>query len=179
MTPRQLFEWASNNIQGIFFQYCSCAEYEEVKGHLEARFQPSRTIPGTRKYHSFIPVSQESVQVRSFSRAATFKTEKVTKQESELAIDDISGYVTCVYDTQWWLALVLETDKENAELKVMFLHPQGPSHFFKYPTKPDILVVPLSDILTKVNVKTATGHTYTLSKKESKLATEKLNCKYN
>ena len=31
MTPHQLFEWASNNIQGIVFQYCSCSEYEEVK----------------------------------------------------------------------------------------------------------------------------------------------------
>ena len=103
----------------------------------------------------------------------------MTKQESELAIDDISGFVTCVYDAHWWLALVLETDKENAELKVTFLHPQGPSHSFKYPTQPDILVVPSSDILTKVNAKTATGHTYTLSRKESKLATEKLTYKYN
>ena len=179
MTPHQLFEWASNNIQGIVFQYCSCSEYEEVKNQLEARFQASRTIPGMRKFHSFIPVSQESIQVRSFSRATTIKTEKVTKQESELAIDDISGFVTCVYDAHWWLALVLETDKENAELKVTFLHPQGPSHSFKYPTQPDILVVPSSDILTKVNAKTATSHTYTLSRKESKLATEKLTYKYN
>ena len=95
ITPRQLFEWASNNIQGIVFQYCSCVEYEEVKDLLEARFQTSRTIPGTRKLHSFVPMSQESMQVRSFSAAAIFKTEKVTKQESELATDDISGYITC------------------------------------------------------------------------------------
>ena len=80
--------------------------------------------------------------------STTFKTEKVTKQESELAIDDISGYVTCIYDAQWWLAFVLETDKENAEVKVMFLHPQGLSRSFKYPTQQDILVVPLSNILT-------------------------------
>ena len=115
------------------------------------------------------------MQVRSFfSTATTFKTEKVTKQESELAVDDISGYITCVYDAQWWLDLVLETDKENAEVKVTFLHPQGASRSFKYPTQPDILVVPSSDILNKVNAKTATGHTYTLGRKEGKLARSKL-----
>ena len=44
---------------------------------------------------------------------------------------------------------MLETDldKENAEVKVMFLHPQGPSRSFKYSTQQDILVVPLSNIL--------------------------------
>ncbi len=101
------------------------------------------------------------MQVRSFSLAITFKTEKVTKHENELAIDDISDYITCVYDAQWWLAFVLETDKE---VEVSFLHPQELSRSFKYPTQPDTLVVPSNDILTKVNAKTATGHTYTKRK---------------
>ena len=35
MTPFQLFEWASESIPGIVFQYCSTEEYEEVKHHLE------------------------------------------------------------------------------------------------------------------------------------------------
>ena len=97
----------------------------------------------------------------------------MTKQASELEIEEISGYVTCIYDAQWWLAFVLETDKVNAEVKVTFMHPRGPSRSFKYPSQPDILIVPSSDILTKVDAKTATGRTYTLSRKESKLATQK------
>ena len=179
MTPLQLFEWASNNIQGTVFKYCRCAEYDEVKEQLEIRFQTCRTILGTRKLHSFVPVSYDTVQVRAFSRSTTFKTEKVTKQDSELGIEAISGYVTCIYDAEWWLAFVLETDKENAELKVTILHPRGPSRSFKYPSIPDILIVPSSDILTKVDPKTATGPTYTLGRKKSKIANEKLTDKYN
>ena len=87
MTPLQLFEWASNNIQGTVFKYCSCAEYDEVTEQSEIRFQTCRTIPGTRKLHSFVPVSYDTVQVRAFSRSTTFKTEKVTKQDSELRIE--------------------------------------------------------------------------------------------
>ena len=52
---------------------------------------------------------------------------KVTKQESELEIDMISGFVTCSYDREWWLACVLEVDAENLEVKVSFLHPCGPT----------------------------------------------------
>ncbi len=47
----------------------------------------------------------------------------VTKQDSELEIDAISGFVTCIYDREWWLACVLEVDTENIEVKVSFLHP--------------------------------------------------------
>ena len=71
---------------------------------------------------------------------------------------------------------MLVTDKENAEVKVTFLHPRGPSYSFKYPSQPDILIVPSSNILNKLDAKTATGRTYTLSR-ESKPATQKLTDK--
>ena len=174
MTPLQLFEWASNSIPGIVFMYCSCVEYEETKVQLEARFDNSRTIPGTRKLHSFVPVSRDTVRVRPFSSSFTSKEEKVPKQEAELKVGIISGYVTCEYDAQWWLAHVLEVDAENAQVKLNFLHPQGPSRSFKYPPVPDILTVPSTDILTKVDPRTLTGRTYTLTRKESKVATEQL-----
>ncbi len=37
MTPFQLFEWSSKNIQGTVFNYCNCTEYEEVKILLDFR----------------------------------------------------------------------------------------------------------------------------------------------
>ena len=53
MTPRQLFEWASDNIPAVSFEYCSTEDYKREQTHLEERFQRSRMIPGTRKLHSF------------------------------------------------------------------------------------------------------------------------------
>ena len=49
---------------------------------------------------------------------------------------------------------------------VMFLHPCIPSPSFIYPEPPDIMDVDPSDILSKVDPVTATGRTYTLTKKE-------------
>ena len=85
--------------------------------------------------------------------------------------------MTCIYDGEWWLACVLEVDAENGEVKVTFLHPCGPSRSFKYPSVPDILVVPTTDLLTKVNPRTTTGRVYTLTQRENKAATAKLTTK--
>lgn len=176
MTPFELFEWASANIQGTVFRFSSCSDYEQTKQMLETRFASSRTVPGTRKLHSFIPIifSVDTVHVRPFSLSDNSKLEKVTIQETELEIDSISGYVTCEYNGEWWLAFVLAVDRENSEVKLTFLHPNGPSRSFKYPSSPDILFVPSSDILTKVEPRTPTGRTYSLTKKEMKTASDKL-----
>ena len=172
MTPLTLFEW---NIPGTAFRFCSVREYEDVKVQLEDRFQNARTIPGTRKLHSFIPLSRDTVRTRVYSFSTSFKDEKVTKQSSELEIDEISGFVTCIRDEQWWLASVLEVDIPNAEIKVSFLHPHGPSRSFKFPSIPDIVILQSTDILTKVNPKTVTGRVYTVSAKEKRTATIKLS----
>ena len=174
MTPFQLFEWASESIPGTIFKYCSIEEYEELKHHLEKRFDNSRTIPGTRKLHSFVPISRNTLKVRSYSSSATFKEEKITKQDSELEIDEICGFVTCIYDGNWWLACVLNVDAENAEVQLKFLHPHGPSRSYRYPSSPDILVGPITDLLSKVSPRTTTGRVYTLTQKENKAATAKL-----
>ena len=143
MTPLQLYDWARTSLKAIQFPYCTCAEYSEVRDQLETRFDNSRTIPRTRQY---LVVSSEIVQVRKFSASTTFKGEKVNKQGSELKLETISDWVTCMYNNNWWLAFVLDLDVDNSKVKVTFLHPQGPACSYKYPTIPDVLTVPSSHI---------------------------------
>ena len=61
MTPIQLYEWASSNIPGIFFDYCSTEEYNSEAKNLEEQFKNCRTVPGTRQFHCFVPQSCESL----------------------------------------------------------------------------------------------------------------------
>ena len=98
-------------------------------------------------------------------------------QTTELEIDAISGFVTCDYDSRWWLAFVLGVDTDNSEVKLTFLHPSGLSSSFRYPLSPDIFTVPSSDILTVVNPRASTRRTYSLTKRDMKIATDKLNSK--
>jgi hypothetical protein len=47
----------------------------------------------------------------------------------------------------------------GSEIQLTFLHPSGPSKSFMYPSPPDILWVPASVVLTKVDPETAMGRT--------------------
>ena len=101
MTARQLFEWASSNIPAVFFEYCSTEDYKIEQTHLEERFQRTQTIPGTRKLHSFVPVSKHTVKTRVYSSSSLFKEQRVTSRGSELSVEQISGFVTCVRACFW------------------------------------------------------------------------------
>ena len=115
MTPFQLYEWASSNISGIFFDYCSVEEYESEKINLERRFENCRTIPGTRRLHYFVPQSRETVLTKRYSACSNSQVQRVTKASAELEMEEVTGYVTCIYGNQWWVAQVLEKDSGNDE----------------------------------------------------------------
>ena len=69
-----------------------------------------------------------------------------------------------MYDEEWWVVFQVSEDSEH--VRVSFLHPNGPSRAFKYPARPDILTIPVGDVLTRVDLGTAKGRTYTLTQRE-------------
>ena len=152
MTPRQLFDWASTSIPAVHFDYCT---NEERSAFLRKDSKHVRTIPGTRKFHLFIPTSSTTVQVRHFSASTTFKEEKVTSLETDVPLESLSGFVTCVREGYWWLACVLDIHTDS--VRVTFLHPNGPSNSFKYQ---DFGVIPANKILTVADPRTRTGRTF-------------------
>jgi hypothetical protein len=76
-------------------------------------------------------------------------------------VEDVRGIVTSEYDRKWWLVFVLRVN--DSEMRLTFLHPSGSSKFFMCPSLPDILWVPASKVITKVDLETAVGHTYPIS----------------
>ena len=84
-------------------------------------------------YIHFYPFQEEEFRVPNFSSSATFKEERVTLKTSDLQVDLIVGFVTCLYDKKWWLACVLLIIQEDSQVKLIFLHQHGPSSSYKYP----------------------------------------------
>lgn len=167
-TPFHLYEWATLNIFAANFVYVTQQEYIETEKHLENRLTKSVTIQGTQKLHTFIPIPPRNskMKVKVFSESTEFKIETVSTIQDRLSFAEVSGYVTIVYDNRWWLAYVLEKDEINDEVKVSFLNPAGPSPSFSFPARQDILRLPVTLVLSKVNPITPTGRTYNLSNEE-------------
>jgi hypothetical protein len=90
-----------------------------------------------------------------------------------IKLKDITGFVTCMYDTFWWVGCVLSVSEELNDVKISFLHPHGPSASHIYPATPHILWLLQSAIIAKVSPKPATGCTYTSTSEETKLTAER------
>jgi hypothetical protein len=148
ITPLQLYQWASKSIPGVNFEYCTLEEHESEKIQLEKRFDNSRTIAGTRRLHCFIPNSRSSLQTKRYSISSSSKVERVTKLVTDLELEQVTGYVTCKNQGDWWLAQVLAKDSDNGEVKLSLLHPNGPCRSFKHPPSPNIINI--ADVLTIV-----------------------------
>ena len=170
LTAGQLYHFAVTEIKGMHFGFATLDEHDQEAKLLEARLRMSRTVPGTLKLHSFIPLSTNTVEVKQFSTSNTSRIEKVDFVEAvnhvSLPFAAISGYVTVIYDGLCWLGYVVGVEESDRVVTVKFLHPCIPAASFVFPARQDILDIDPSDILTHVNPTTATGRTYALSKKE-------------
>jgi hypothetical protein len=51
----------------------------------------------------------------------------------------------------------MTVNENSMKVTFSFLHPHGPSPSYVYPQQPDILSIPLTELLMKVDPRTATG----------------------
>ncbi|KAJ8886240.1 hypothetical protein PR048_012449 [Dryococelus australis] len=138
----------------MHFMY-SATQNEEV--FLRDRISYAKVIVGTQKLHTFIPTTKQKVIVNPYSFSETLCEETTTIQEGDNEFSGMMGFVTCKYDEKWWLGCILDSYENKQEVKVNFLHLNGPSPSYKYAGLSDVLCVHKSDILTIVDPFTATG----------------------
>ena len=56
-TTYDMFQWCQDNVSGISFFYVSSKDINKHvnQSQLDHRYELTKTVPGTRSYHSFIP----------------------------------------------------------------------------------------------------------------------------
>ena len=67
LTPRQLYEFASEEIPGITSFYVSSDDIQRNRPFLEDQFSLGKTIPGARSYHCFVPISDTEMRLLRIS----------------------------------------------------------------------------------------------------------------
>ena len=178
LTPQAMFEFCVNNIDNINFIYISSDEMSETRIFLEDRFLNASTIPGTRSFHQFVPLGDNKIATKRCSEDGEIAL--VHSFISNTKVTEIEvfhfDFVCCLYEQQWWIGMVQDINKEEADVAVKFMHPNGPSPSFKWPSKDDICWVPNIHIICKIDIPlTETGRTYHLSEDNVKKITEAFN----
>ena len=174
LTPIEFFNFCDKDIKQIDVVYTTHDQYQAKAELLEERHLTATTIAGTQKLHSFIPVNCSTLEVRFFSDSLDSQLKKVCQTVNTLQMEDITGYITVAYDNKWWLGVVINKNISTTEVEVTFLHPSGPARSFKYPEKPDNLIVSVHDILSVVETKTSTGRVYTVTQLDQSAASQLL-----
>lgn len=90
----------------------------------------------------------------------------VAEVVNTLPLGVIRGYVTVAYNASFWFGYILNVDASQRAITVTPLHSCIPSASIVYPVRQDVIHVDPYDVLTLVNPVTATGRTYTLSRKD-------------
>ena len=145
-----MFKFCEESIKNITFVFISNKRMETARDELNQRFAPGRTVPETRSYHFFAPVSKNEIAYKQTSEDEEFTgTFCITGEEDEMPTCNTktNDYVSCKYDDKWWIGLVEDINNVEQDCKVNFMHPSGPARNFYWPTRAHICWVSNLDII--------------------------------
>lgn len=159
-TVEKCMEFCEKNILNVKFWFLKKEYITEIRKNLEFRFLKATTIPGTRSFHCFIPLDNNTIATKrisadeNFSTLFTFCGETTLVKMSEMCIHN---YVACKYEAHWFFGIILSKHEEEGDVKVRFMHPHGPSHSFYWPSIDDICLVPVCNIISCIDSPTTKG----------------------
>jgi len=84
----------------------------------------SERFKGSRSYHCFIPVSEQTLEMKRVSTDQFSSSIHSTPLEVQLkeAIDYVPEmYVACTYDQNWYIANVIQISPENHDIYCKFM----------------------------------------------------------
>jgi hypothetical protein len=171
VTATEMFDFCKAHIQGIDFVLIKSEDINVLRENMKERLSAAITIPGTRSFHQFTPISPSVIAAKKVSEDLGYSIHfdfKLVTVEDEIPIQ-LAKFIVCTYDDKHWLGMVMELDRDNADVQVKFMNPHLPSTSFKWPVRDDVCWVPKPNVLCVIDapvLQTATGRNYQLKKND-------------
>ena len=168
LTAKQVFEYCNEEVKGVHVIFISSEEMVPIRSMLDTRFSTATTLPGTRSFHQYTPLSESVMAAKRVSEdelyALEFNLVLGKTNLVKLADPNMSDFIVCSYDEKLWVGLVDVVDKEHDDVQVKFMHPSYPARSFSWPRKDDVCFVPIVNVACIIGAPvTVTGRQYKLS----------------
>ena len=156
LTPKQLFDFAEANVDGVTSFFVSSIEVFSNTGFLESQFAISSIFKGTRSHHQFIPNSTSlNLTIKETSYARHSRKVRLAEDGSskvQTTIEDIKPgkFYVCQYDNDWYFCVANYVSSEHGDVNMKFLHPKGPLEKFFWPQRDDECWIPIEDVYCEV-----------------------------
>ena len=114
MSQKKLSEISKGTMGGV---YKSFVEW----------YSRGNTVPGTQSSHHFIPLSSSKIAHKLSSEDESRAGTHDFNLPTTFQLCDIRPmtYVTCLYDSFWWVGLVTQVDVEQGDVRVNFCSHMG------------------------------------------------------
>ena len=173
LTSEAAYDYCMQHITGITFFHLSSSDIEACRLQLQDRYSKGSTVPGTRGYHHFCPVTSSKIGLKFLSSDCDFTGVHSFYEDSHAAYSwselQLNRYVACKYDCSWWVGQIIKLDERNEDVQLRFMHPKGPAQSFFWPTHDDICWIPREHLLLKIHVPaTRNGRMYQIRPEETK-----------
>ena len=141
----------------------------EVRKSLQERLSKGNTVPGTRSYHHFKTLSPSKMAHKLLSEDKSQAGTHDFNLPTTFQLCDIKPmtYVTCLYNSFWWVGLITQVDVEQDDIKAQFMFPHGPHKTFNWSETEDSCYVPIKNIFCHISSPTTTTReTYKITDEE-------------
>ena len=165
LTPEDMFDYCIENLSNIKFFYTTHEDIDAEAKILNERYTKSIMIPGTRKYHKFVPTSENKIKVFEISSDEIGEEKFIEKQDSKSFFQNSTfipkngDFVVSKYNQLKWIGLVESYDDEFDDFGISYLYPPGFCKYYYFPESKDFChVIPdnILGVLTSPNLKTGT-----------------------
>jgi len=145
LTAEDMAKFCQDEIQGVTTIYIPGEAVQHRRQEMQHRYKVAKTIPGTRSFHYFEPISSYQIGAKRISSDSKFGlvfSFKKSPQVKEPVAINVGNYLACKYvDGTTWIANVQDVS-EDEEATVKFLHPQFPAATYFWPCREDSCIVP-------------------------------------
>jgi hypothetical protein len=187
LTAIQMFNWASEHIDGVKFLFVSADDVTDNSVHfdLPSRFASATTVTGTRSHHSFIPVCEVEMTMKRISADSEFTVVTFGENQSQLTSlphhnDQLQPgqYVACIYDKEWFVGCIAERSDDESDVLINFMK-HASTGLLSWPpaSRKDQCWVPFQHVICLIDAPELQGHgarSYKLSMKDKEKIHQKL-----
>ena len=118
----------------IDFLFLKNQEIGNIRVNMEERYKRADTVPGTRSFHQFTPISD------SIKGAKCVSDDQYYAVQFDFNIVHLLGprntlppsqFVVYLHGRQYWVGIIMEVTTENLDVKVKFMHANLPTPSLK------------------------------------------------
>ena len=110
-TADKMFQFCVEEIKGINLLFLKNQEIGNIRVNMEERYKRADTVPGTRSFHQFIPISDSIIGAKYVSDDQYYAVQFNFNIVHLLGPGDslsLSQFVLCLYDRQYWVEIIME-----------------------------------------------------------------------